>query len=172
MRRARPSCKCYKCLSCLGSGESTGQISSRNSRKTQRESKRFKKCLPVMHFHFVLMSVDLLQLQECTRLWTQVLWPQNPTKCRNQKQLGNPPGFCELGTPLPNDWPARMQKELSSPWSVQDPRSYRSKGSSPGKKCVKSFGPQPFGIDFQRVQPNGFSSEKPTTKLQFPGQTN
>ena len=27
-------------------------------------------------------------------------------------------------------------------------------------------------IDFQRVQPNGFSSEKPTTKLQFPGQTN
>jgi hypothetical protein len=52
---------------------------------------------------------------------------------------------------------------------VDDPRSYRSKGSSPGKKCLKSFGPQPFGIDFQRVQPNRF---KPTTKLQFPGQTN
>ena len=52
---------------------------------------------------------------------------------------------------------------------LHDPRLYRSKGSSPGKKCLKSFGPQPFGIDFQRVQPNGF---KPTTKLQFPGQTN
>ena len=50
-----------------------------------------------------------------------------------------------------------------------DPPWYRSKGSSPGKKCLKSFGPQPFGIDFQRVQPNRF---KPTTKLQFPGQTN
>ena len=49
-----------------------------------------------------------------------------------------------------------------SPW-------YRSKGSSPGKKCLKSFGPQPFGIDFQRVQPNRF---RPTTTLQFPGQTN
>ena len=52
---------------------------------------------------------------------------------------------------------------------IYNPRSYRSKGSSPGKKCLKSFGPQPFGIDFQRVQPNRF---KPTTKLQFPGQTN
>ena len=66
--------------------------------------------------------------------------------------------------------------DMHVPWApntpYEDPPWYRSKGSSPEKKCLKPFGPQPFGIDFQRVQPNGFSSEKPTTKLQFPGQTN
>ena len=59
----------------------------------------------------------------------------------------------------------RRSKQFKRFRRLKYPRSYRSKGSSPGKKCLQSFGPQPFGIDFQRVQPNGF---KPTTKLQFP----
>ena len=57
-------------------------------------------------------------------------------------------------------------------YDIITPGRTGQKGPVLEKECLKSFGPQPFGIDFQRVQPNGFSSEKPTTKLQFPGQTN